>query len=353
MSNIVPTAQNPFGSSQAPAPTSSVAKSDAERAIQEVQAALVIAKKFPRSPIEAMDRILNACQRPKLAESALYSYPRGGQQVTGPSIRLAEALAQNWGNMQFGIRELSSAGGVSEVEAFAWDVETNTRQTKVFQVPHERHTRQGKKILTDPRDIYEMIANQGARRMRACILGVIPADVIEEAVNQCEATQHANVEVTKDTIKGIADYFEQYGVTQEMIEVRLGRRLDAMQPAQMLDLRKIAQSLKDGMSKPGDWFDVAIPTEAPEAPVSALNKAAPKAKRRPAKDAPAASQEPEPTLAQVQEAIKSHTSSSGLSEYLETMEAFLAIGDNEKYRSELTDTYKHTQDILSEAEADT
>ena len=80
-----------------------------------------------------------------LAQSAVYSYARGGSSVTGPSIRLAEMLAQNWGNIQYGIRELSSENGESTVEAFAWDVETNTRQTKVFQVPHIRYTRNGSK----------------------------------------------------------------------------------------------------------------------------------------------------------------------------------------------------------------
>ncbi|MDT1904179.1 hypothetical protein FPK34_26285, partial [Acinetobacter baumannii] len=78
---------------------------------------------------------------------------------------------------------LSSENGESTVEAFAWDVETNTRQTKVFQVPHIRYTRNGSKKLTDPRDIYELVANNGARRLRACILGVIPGDVIDDAVN--------------------------------------------------------------------------------------------------------------------------------------------------------------------------
>ncbi len=71
----------------------------------------------------------------------------------------------------------------STVEAFAWDVEeANTRQTKVFQVRHWRHTKQGGYKLTDPRDIYELVANNGARRLRACILGVIPGDVIDAAV---------------------------------------------------------------------------------------------------------------------------------------------------------------------------
>jgi len=33
------------------------------------------------------------------AEVASYEYPRGNEKVSGPSIRLAEVLAQCWGNM--------------------------------------------------------------------------------------------------------------------------------------------------------------------------------------------------------------------------------------------------------------
>src|SRR5690606_23861025 len=140
---------NPFGSASIATRASNNAMADAgqQREIAEVQAAMVIAKKFPRDPIEAMDRILQACTRPTLAEGALYSYSRGGSDVTGPSIRLAEVAAQCWGNVQFGIRELEQRNGESSVEAFAWDIETNTRQVKVFQVPHVRHTRQGAKRL--------------------------------------------------------------------------------------------------------------------------------------------------------------------------------------------------------------
>ncbi|MDI6567144.1 hypothetical protein QL295_21740, partial [Bacillus subtilis] len=72
------------------------------RQAQEVQAARVIAKKFPRDVYAAFDRIKKACDRRLLAENAVYEYPRGGTKVSGPSIRLAEALAQNWGNIDYG-----------------------------------------------------------------------------------------------------------------------------------------------------------------------------------------------------------------------------------------------------------
>jgi hypothetical protein len=159
-----------------------------QRAVQEVQAALIIAKRFPRDTNESYTRIMRSCERKTLAKEAMFAYPRGGTMVTGPSIRLAECMAQCWGNMQFGIRELSQSNGASEVEAFAWDVETNTRQVKLFTVKHRRDTKKGGYDLTDSRDIYEMVANQGARRLRACILGVIPGDIVDAAIKKCEET---------------------------------------------------------------------------------------------------------------------------------------------------------------------
>ena len=249
--------KNDLGFSEENEKQDAVVQMDSARQIQEVQAAMVIAKKFPRDERRAMDRIANACQRPGLAQSALYEYSRGGTAITGPSIRLAEAMAQAWGNIQFGIREIDQAGGESTVEAFAWDVETNTRQVKVFRVPHIRHTRRGSYRLEDPRDIYEMIANNGARRLRACILGVIPGDVTEAAVEQCEATMKASADTSKEAVKKmLAAFADKFSVTREMIEGRIQRRIDSITPGQVVGLRKIYTSLADGMSAPADWFEI-------------------------------------------------------------------------------------------------
>ena len=99
------------------------ARTDGDRAIAEVQARMAIAKRFPRDTVDAKERILNACTRPGLAEESLYSYSRGGTEISGPSIRLAEAMAQQWGNIAWGIREVEQRDGESTVEAFAWDMD--------------------------------------------------------------------------------------------------------------------------------------------------------------------------------------------------------------------------------------
>jgi len=288
--NDTTTVESPFGASKiATVPNGSpvAAQADQQRAVAEVQAAMMIARLNPRDPVAAMDRILNACTRPTLADAAIYQYSRGGSDVSGPSIRLAEAMAQQWGNFQFGIRELEQRNGESTVQAFAWDVETNTRREVTFQVPHVRHTRQGQKRLEDPRDIYEMVANQGARRLRACILAVIPGDVTEAAVSQCEVTMKAKADTSPEAIKKMLDAFAGYGITREQIEKRIQRHLDAVQPAQIVALKKIYASLRDGMSVAADWFDPAEPPPPGAAPQSAAEKAKDAIKARVSKAAPA------------------------------------------------------------------
>lgn len=228
------------------------------RQAQEVQRAIVMAKKFPRDEVESFNRIVRACQRKGLAENAMYEYPRGGTKVVGPSIRLAEAMAQNWGNIDFGIIELEQKNGESQVMAYAWDLETNTRQTKVFTVPHIRSTKKGNVPLTDPRDIYEMVANQGARRVRACILGVIPGDVQDAAIDQCNKTMsEGEKKPVIDLVRDMAAIFErEFSVPIEAIEKYIGCKSEAFSMNDLVRLKRVYKSLHDGMAKREDYFDL-------------------------------------------------------------------------------------------------
>ena len=231
------------------------------RQAQEVQAAMVIAKRFPRDEVDSYNQIMQSCKRRSLAESAMYEYPRGGTKVTGPSIRLAESMAQNWGNLDFGITELEQKNGESQVMAYAWDLETNTRQVKIFSVPHIRSTKKGNVPLTDPRDIYEMVANQGARRLRSCILGIIPGDVVEAAVKECQKTlASGNEKSLIDRVRdGIRLFEEKFSVTQEMIEKYIGCKCEAFSENDMIRLNNVYRSLRDGMASREQYFDLPAP----------------------------------------------------------------------------------------------
>lgn len=228
------------------------------RAIQEVQGAILVAQKCPRDEVRAYKKIIDSAKRKSLAESAVYAYPRGGQIIKGPSIRSAETIAKYWGNLDYGIKELSqdNKNHVSEVMAYAWDLETNTRQCKVFKVSHTRIAKGIAKTLTDPRDIYELVANQGARRLRACILGIMPSDIVEDFINECEKTLAGdNSKPLKERIKEMVKAFEALGVSQDMIEKRFGCRADSFIEKQLVDLRAIYKSIKDNFQTIDSFFE--------------------------------------------------------------------------------------------------
>ena len=139
-------------------------------------------------------------------------------------------------------------------------------------MPHSRYTRSGTKKLEDPRDIYELVANNGARRLRACILASIPGDVTEAAMQQADVTLKSKADTSPGAMQKMVAAFAEFGVQREHIEKRIQRRIDAITPAQVVSLKRIYVSLRDDMSTAADWFEIdagegaAPPPAAPKAP---------------------------------------------------------------------------------------
>jgi len=238
------------------------------RAIASVKAQVLMAKQFPRDPAYAMGRILEECKRPTLAEHATYSFPRGSETVTGPSIRLAEVMARNFGNMTFGYEVLErrpghgkTKPGSSIIRAYAWDLETNLLIDRQFELKHWRSTKSGGYALTDDRDIYELEANMSARRIRACILQMIPGDVTDAAVAACRMTASsgitqmmANPQSRAKLVNQMLRIFAKFGATQEDLEENLHAKLENWSADTMLKLKEMKTSLEDGTVTLGDYF---------------------------------------------------------------------------------------------------
>jgi hypothetical protein len=231
------------------------------REAKEVEVSILSAKRFPRDENQSLARIRQSCQRRGLAEKAVYSYPKGGGKVMGPSIRLAEAIAQAWGNLDFDVVEVERRENESVWKAYCWDKETNTRTSRVFTVPHAIQTKTGTKVLTDPRDIYELGANQAARRLRACILAIIPGYVVDVAVGECQHTlSSGNTVPLIDRLRNMADVFhKEFSVPLECLEKYMGYALDSFTELDMVTLRGIYTALKEGTSKREDYFTLPKP----------------------------------------------------------------------------------------------
>lgn len=268
---LAPTSALNGGSGQLTAPMQSSLET---REMADIKAKVFMAKQFPRNIAEVTKMVDSECSRVALASQAVYTYPRGDRDITGPSIRLAETLARCMGNITSATEVLSQTEEASLVRVSAWDYEANRQASRTFIVRHERDksefdrvTRTKKKVkekLTDNRDIMEMINNIAARNRRAVILELIPGDLVDRAVHLCSKTLAAKVNITPELIDTLIKSFEGFGVSKAMIEERIQRKAEAISVQQVLELRQIFTSLRDGVGKPESFFNMNIETQSDE-----------------------------------------------------------------------------------------
>ncbi len=196
------------------------------RAVAEVQAAIYVARQFPRDISRSRNAMQSACGSMALANKAFYRFPRAGGAVEGSTIHLAKTLAQTFGNIQYGVSELRRDDDYrqSEMQAWAWDVEMNTRHVLTFIVPHAKFAKGKVEALIDLRDIYENNANNGARRLREAIFATIPDWFIEEAEDLCRETLNkGDGKPLEQRIEGAIQVFKGLGVNADRLEQKLGR----------------------------------------------------------------------------------------------------------------------------------
>lgn len=261
-----------------------IAQYQESKELSEIKGKMFLARQFPRDPEWSLQSAMKECQRKELAEAAQYEFPKGDSVVKGPSIRLVEVLARHWGNITSGVDEIESKDGETTIKSYAWDLETNVSDSKTFTVKHERSVGRGDnrriKKLTDERDIYEMVANKGARRKRACLLSVLPGWYVDAAVTACEETLRKSLtegKSMKEVISSIVSAFSEFDISPAQIEDKLGKPVESLSKNDVVKLRHLYSAIKDGFVKPGDAFglppepDKDVPSDTEADALDALN----------------------------------------------------------------------------------
>lgn len=266
--NSAPAIVNPYKANAAAAAGAGTAI-EAHRAQVEVMTSYEVAKRFPRVMESVGEKVLAECARPTLAELAVYSYAKGGNDISGPTIRLMEAIARAMGNLRFGWQVLDSNKQKSTIRAFAYDLESNTVRDTTFDVRHWRDLKVTEKnpnggyAITDERDIYELCANMAMRRVRSCLQGLVPRELIDMAVSMCEETNKNSVDTSPEGIAKILRVCGVLGINRAMIEARFQNiKLEAMKPVQIVALRKNIAAIRDGLAKVEDFFDTTLADKA-------------------------------------------------------------------------------------------
>jgi hypothetical protein len=232
-----------------------------------------LARQFPRDWREVRSKLLQAFERPMLAEGAIYSKPIGGKRVEGLSIRFAEEAFRAMGNVSVETMLVSDDDDKRVYIVSGMDMETNAivPVTVVVTKQMERSsTKAGDVILGERQNssgntTYIIKARgeddyrakeQGAlqRARRDVIIFLTPGDIQEECEAKIRATlRDRDRKDPEGTINALTDSYYRLGVTVSEIEKFLGHPVKAINEAELHVLRTIYTSIREGE---GTWAQV-------------------------------------------------------------------------------------------------
>ena len=232
----------------------------------EVQSAIVIARRFPRDEDAAFAKLMRACGRSAFAAETEYTFPRGGQQVSGPSVTLAREAARVWGNIRYGLEIVREDVDSRQIRGWAWDLETNVKVAAEDEFRKlVQRKRDGKTVwvVPDERDLRELTNRRGAILIRNCILQLLPSDLIDDACRQSHETLKQEAGKDPDSArKRLILAFGAINVTPEMLQAYLGHPVGQCSPDEIAKLRTVYQSIRDGNST---WAEYSGEAGAPAA----------------------------------------------------------------------------------------
>lgn len=255
----------------------------AQQATAQVQARYLMALKRPRNMDNVRVLLLRECKRPGFAHSARYRKPIG-KGIEGPSIRFAEAAARLMGNI---LPETLTTYDDAEkriVRVSVTDLETNICYSRdvVIEKTVERSqpkdgiflrvrvNSQGKKTYLVPATEDDLLNKENAlisKALRTAILRLLPGDILEEAMEQCiETARDRSAQDPDAERKRLADAFAELRVMPTDLAAYLGHDMGSTSPAELVELRGIYVSLKDGEAKWKDILDAKAAEEKGEKP---------------------------------------------------------------------------------------
>jgi len=249
----------------------------AAQAQAQVQAMYIMALQRPRDWMAVREKLLNECERRGLAEVARYTLPwmidqKTRKPVTGPSIRLAEAALRSMTNIHVKTMITYDDEQRRIGEVLVIDLETNTPLAAGFSIEKSREVKKlkggevvlGERVNSNGETTYRIIADEAqvnqkqesivSRHLRNLILRILPGDLLDEALAQCDETlEREDEQDPAGTAKKIADGFHSLGISATQLRDYLGHAVDQVTPDEARDLRGVYSALKDQQTT---WTEV-------------------------------------------------------------------------------------------------
>lgn len=225
----------------------------------EVDIQISTAHAYPRSIHRFQERARTlATLNEQVAASCFYKLPRGGKDIEGPSIRMAEIAASAWGNLRVSARVISIDREMLVAQATAHDLECNNANSSEIR---RRITGKNGQRYNDDMIIVTANAAMSIARRNA-IFAVIPMAYITPIVELAKDVALGKGKTIEQRRQDALVYWKKLGVNEDRLCAAVGAAsVEDLTTEHLRDLIGYHSAIKSGEATVEDIFP---PSEKPE-----------------------------------------------------------------------------------------
>lgn len=224
--------------------TATSKNSNLQVAQAQVDTQVTTAKSYPRDARDSIEKSLqHATFSQEIAQSCIYSLPVGASTIDGPSIRLAEIIAYNWGNVRISARIVEINESAVIVEGICWDLE----KSGIYEVPVRRSIQKDRKTgKTNEFMINNAVNAAISIAIRNAIFRAIPKVYVEKIYNECKRVAIGEIKNISKQRDSLICWFEKAGVPRARILAYYGlNELNQITEEHMIEMFGAKNALQD------------------------------------------------------------------------------------------------------------
>lgn len=217
----------------------------------EVDMQIATAKAYPRDVKKSLDRIKAMAKADEeTANGCFYHLSRGGDEINGVSVRMAEIIASCWGNLRVQSRIIGNDGRTITAQGVCHDLESNL----AVSVEVKRKIT-GKNGQTFSEDMQVVTGNAAcAIAFRNAVLKVVPKAITQGVINEVQEEAKKNIDLAKNRQQCVG-YFVSLGVAETQLFEFLGiNTMEEITADMIMNLRGIATAIKEGTTTVQETF---------------------------------------------------------------------------------------------------
>lgn len=230
----------------------------------ELDTQISTAKAYPRKhPQVILDQAIElATMDEATAQSCFYCLPRtekdgSKKEIRGASIRLAEIVANAWGNLHVATRIISNDGKSITTEGVAWDLQSNVKISMQNKISIWHGEKNGKGGYPAKAEMQVVLSNaSSAKALRNAIFKVVPKALVDRVLEKAMSFAVGDQKTVKSKAGMVIDKLVKMGIDQQKILDYYGRSSAGDITAEDLQsLIGVGTAIKEGHIKIEEVFE--------------------------------------------------------------------------------------------------